>query len=152
MGVTVIYDGDCPLCSRYVHALRIREAAGAVELVDARTCPDLVARFRAGGVDLDEAFVCFVDEELYAGGDAVNILALLSGESGALNRLNYHIFGNRAVSRRLYPLLRAVRNGLLTIRGIGKLNTPDGSTESVTPPRRRRQQSPARHRAGRRSP
>lgn len=124
-GVTVVYDGDCPLCSRYVRALRIREATGTVNLIDAREHPDLVARFRGGGIDLDQAFVCVVDDVFYTGGDAVNVLALLSGKSGVLNRLNYRIFRNREVSRRLYPLLRTVRNGLLAIRGIGKLGAPD---------------------------
>lgn len=121
-GVAVVYDGDCPLCSSFVRSLRIRREFGGLDLIDARERPDMVAKFLANGFDLDKGFVCSVDGELYYGGDAVNVLALVSGRSTFLNRINYWIFGNRTVSRLLYPLLRGVRNGLLRLRGVKQLN------------------------------
>ncbi len=123
-GVAVVYDGACPLCSAYVRAIRIKAAAGDLALIDARQRPDIAAQMKADGIDLDEAYVCSVDGVLYAGGDAVNVLALLSGPSTAFNRFNRVVFGSPAVARRLYPLLRAVRNGLLRVRGVGRINAP----------------------------
>ena len=35
-GNWLVYDGDCPFCSRYVQLLRIREAVGPLRLVNAR--------------------------------------------------------------------------------------------------------------------
>ena len=33
---TIVYDGDCPFCSRYVALVRLREAVGQVVLANAR--------------------------------------------------------------------------------------------------------------------
>ena len=33
---SIVYDGDCPFCSRYVKLVRLREALGSVDLVNAR--------------------------------------------------------------------------------------------------------------------
>ena len=121
-GVAVVYDGDCPLCSNFVRSLRIRREFGAIDLIDARQRLDLVAKYLAAGFDLDKGFVCAIDGEVYYGGDAVNVLALVSGGSSLLNRINYWIFGNRAIARLLYPFLRAARNGLLRLRGTKQLN------------------------------
>ena len=38
----LVYDGDCPFCSRYVQYLRLRQAAGPVRLVNAREGGPLV--------------------------------------------------------------------------------------------------------------
>jgi hypothetical protein len=40
--LSVVYDGDCPLCSAYVTMTRIRDAVGMPTLVNARERPDLV--------------------------------------------------------------------------------------------------------------
>ena len=122
-GVAVVYDGLCPLCSAYTRALRIRRQFGALHLIDARDRPDLVAAFRQGGHDLDQGFACAVDGTLHFGADAVNALALVSTRSRVVNRLNAAIFRSPRWSRLLYPAMRAVRNALLRIRGVGRLNT-----------------------------
>ncbi len=121
-GVAVVYDGLCPLCSAYARALRIRRDVGALTLIDARSRPDLVAAFRAIGRDLDEGFACAVDGAVYCGADAVNVLALVSTGSRVVNRLNAAIFRSPRASRLLYPAMRAVRNALLRVRGVDRLD------------------------------
>ena len=53
----LVYDGDCPFCSRYVQYLRLRQAAGPVRLVNAREGGPLVDELQRAGLDLDEGMV-----------------------------------------------------------------------------------------------
>jgi len=45
----IVYDGDCPFCSRYVRLVRLRDAIGPVALVNARDGGELVDEIRAAG-------------------------------------------------------------------------------------------------------
>ena len=35
----IIYDGECPFCSRYVKLMRLEETIGDIRLIDARKNP-----------------------------------------------------------------------------------------------------------------
>lgn len=110
----IVYDGDCPFCSRYVRLVRIRENF-AVELIDARTQPEAARRY---GLDLNEGMIADVDGEVYHGADAVWILSRLSSRSGAANRLFGALFASRGATAFLYPVMRFGRN--MTLRAIGR--------------------------------
>jgi predicted DCC family thiol-disulfide oxidoreductase YuxK len=114
----VVYDGDCPFCSRYVTMLRLRDALGKVRLVNAREDDPLVRELKAARVDLDEGMVLKLGDRLYHGADCISMLAMLSTPVGPFNRLNAAIFRSRTASRLLYPILRAGRN--LTLRLLGR--------------------------------
>ena len=45
----VIYDGDCPVCSRYTQYIRFQETVGEVVLVNCREQPVLLAELKAQG-------------------------------------------------------------------------------------------------------
>jgi predicted DCC family thiol-disulfide oxidoreductase YuxK len=121
-GLQIIYDGDCPFCSAYIRLVRLREAVGGVELVDARAHPDLVRDFQARGVDLNETMVVRYAGQLYAGADAIHLLSVLSSRSGRANRFLARIFCSARRARHLYPWLRAGRNLTLRLLGREKLN------------------------------
>lgn len=125
----IVYDGECPFCSRYVAMVRLRESLGRVRLVNARDPDPLVAELRRKGFDLDEGMVLKLGDRLYHGADCINMLALLSTPSGMFNRLNGMIFRSRTVSKLLYPVLRAGRNTVLMLLGRTKL----AATESERP-------------------
>ncbi len=114
----LVYDGECPFCSRYVALVRIRESYGPVELVDARSGHPVVADLSARGYDLDEGMVLIDGDEVYHGEDCIHRLALLSSPSSLFNRFNAAVFRSRRASSVLYPLLRAGRN--LTLRLLGR--------------------------------
>lgn len=116
--VTIIYDGQCPLCRGFVSRYRVAQAADSLGLVDAREHPELVAMLAGQGMALDEGFVVKVDEALYHGDKALQVLAMMGTESGLFNRLNGWIFKDEGRARALYPALKALR-GLL-LRGLGK--------------------------------
>jgi len=114
----IVYDGQCPFCARFVQLLRLRDALGPVELVDARKGGAIVEEVEAEGLDLDEGMVLKMDGRLYHGAECMHRLALLSTPSSLFNQINGAIFRSRALSRVLYPPLRSGRN--LTLRLLGR--------------------------------
>lgn len=120
----IVYDGQCPFCSRYVALLRLRQALGRVELVDARNGGPLVDEIRSAGLDLNEGMVLKLDGELYHGDACIHRLALLSTRSGLFNRLNGRIFASPTTARLLYPVLRSGRNTVLRVLGREPLAEP----------------------------
>lgn len=120
--IQLIYDRQCPACNYYVHLVRIRDSLGELDLVDARDNPPVMTEINAAGLDIDQGMVLKVEDCLYYGVDAIHALALLGTRSGVFNRVNCWAFRSSAVSRVLYPLMRAGRNLLLKIRGVHKIN------------------------------
>lgn len=118
----LIYDGDCPFCSRYVRYVRFRDAAGSVQLIDARDGGEIVEEILRAGYDLDEGMVLKVGDRIYHGADCIHALALMSSESGFFNKLNAWMFRSPARSRVLYPFLRTGRNCVLRLLGRRKFH------------------------------
>lgn len=117
----LVYDGECPVCSAYVRFVRFRESVGDVALVNARDGGEIVETILAQNLDLNEGMVLWYGGRFYHGSDCIHMLAILSGESGTLNRLNAVIFRQPTLAKVLYPLLRFGRNSLLWILGRSKL-------------------------------
>ena len=113
----LVYDGDCPFCSRYVRLVRLRVALGHVARVDARRGGALVEEVSAAGFDLDQGMVLEMEGRYYHGADCIHRIALLSTPSGLFNRANAVIFRSRTLSRLLYPVLRRGRNATLRLLG-----------------------------------
>ena len=95
----LIYDGECPFCSRYARLTRLRETVGPLRLIDARDRTPEVEAAIAAGYDLDRGMLLSLDGELYHGAECLNRLALLSSRSTAFNRLAYALFRHRRLSR-----------------------------------------------------
>ena len=98
---------------------RLRQNAGSVHLADARDYMPDTASALIAGLDIDEGMLVFYDGKIYEGGDAVHIIALLSGKRSFLTRL---LFSHRWVTIAIYPVLRAGRNLALRLLGRQKLN------------------------------
>ena len=110
------------MCDAYCRMVRIREAAGDLELFDARDGGPIIDDLTARGLDIDEGMVLIAGDELYYGSDAIHALSLLSSRSGIFNRLNYRIFRSKRLSGILYPVLRSGRNLLLRLLGRTRIN------------------------------
>jgi predicted DCC family thiol-disulfide oxidoreductase YuxK len=118
----LIYDGDCPFCSRYVQYVRVRDAI-KLRLVNARDGGPLVDEIRRAGLDLDGGMVLKLGNRFYHGADCIHVLALLGSTSDVFNRVNAAIFRSESLSRLLYPVLRAGRNTVLRLLGRRKLGS-----------------------------
>jgi len=121
-GAWIVYDGQCPFCSRYVALLRLRDSLGEVRLINARDGGPVVEELERAGVDLDEGMVLKLDDRLYHGHDCIHVLALLSTPSGSFNRINAALFRSPRVARLLYPVLRTGRNAVLRLLGRSKIH------------------------------
>lgn len=120
--ILLIYDKECPACDYYCQIVRIRESVRQLVLIDARENPEVLEEVTAQGLDIDQGMVLKMDGQLYYGADAIQLLALLSGQSGVFNRFNYWLFSSKKVAAVLYPILRYCRNLLLKILGKTKIN------------------------------
>jgi predicted DCC family thiol-disulfide oxidoreductase YuxK len=116
-GISIIYDGECPFCSAYVKMLRLREAVGKVTLVNARQCPDLVNELAGQDLKIDEEMVVVYSGAIYSGGEAINVLALLTSPSGIINRFVSGVMKKPNRARTFYPYLRGGRNLALKLLG-----------------------------------
>ena len=113
----IVYDGDCPFCSRYVQLLRLRDIIGQVALVSARDSHPIVRYLTQEGYDLNREMVFVWRGKIYSGGECMLQLALLSTPSNVFNRMNSFLFCNPKVARGAYPFLRGLRNLSLFLLG-----------------------------------
>jgi predicted DCC family thiol-disulfide oxidoreductase YuxK len=120
--IEIIFDGECPFCSAYVRMLRLRDAAGPVKLIDAREHGAIAAGLADQGIDLNQTMAVRYGGATYTGAQAVELLSVLSSESGLANRFIARILRNKTRAALLYPVLRAGRNLTLRILGRPKLD------------------------------
>lgn len=120
-GNYLIYDGDCPFCSRYVRLVRLREAVGHVAIIDARAPSPEVEDAKARGYVIDNGMLLHLDGNFYYGADCLNRLALLSSRSTTFNRVTYLLLRSPGVARWMYPILRSGRRAILTLLGRSRL-------------------------------
>lgn len=105
-GTFIVYDGECPFCSRYVKLVRFRAAAGPVTLVNARDDHPIVRHVRSQGVVLNEQMALVLNGKVYAGAASIHRLALMSTANGPFNRMNVFLFSSSRISTLAYPMLR----------------------------------------------
>lgn len=117
----VIYDGECPFCGAYVNMLRLRDAFGSVELLNARAYPELVGDCLRRGIDLNDGMLVLYGERCYFGADAVTVLSNLTTASGLINSAVAYVLKRPRLSRLLYPAMRGGRAATLKILGRARL-------------------------------
>jgi len=117
----LLYDGDCPFCSRYVKLVGIRAAVGPLRLINAREGGPEFDEVIARGLDLDEGMVLKLTGQLYHSQDCIHTLSLLSTQTGSFNRFNGWVFRSKTRAAVLYPVLRMGRNLILRLLGRKKI-------------------------------
>jgi len=121
----LVYDGACPLCTRFATMVRLRAAVGEVELIDARAGGPVIERLRAQGIDLDQGNVFTFGGRDYVGPEAMQAIATLAGLGGMAGRLVAWMVRSPGRARLLYPLLRGGRNLMLRLKGVPQLGAAD---------------------------
>lgn len=127
--IYIVYDGECPFCSEYVKMVRLREAVGKVNLVNARDNHPAVNFAVAKGVDLNEEMALIINGEIHSGPDCMHRIALMSTGAGPFNALMARVFSSPRTARVLYPFLRTGRNLTLRLMGRRRIDTPAVSAE-----------------------
>ncbi len=113
----LIYDGDCPFCSKFAALVRFRKAAGPVDILNAREHPEIVKEMAAKGINLDKGMALDLDGRIYHGSDAINRIALMSTGSGPFNAFTAAVFKSRIASKTMYPVMKAARRIALCLKG-----------------------------------
>lgn len=116
--VWVVYDQDCPFCSRYLLLYRLRRQGRRIHLINARSDHALVTMIGEHRFDLNEGMIVRWRGQFYYGARAMHLLGVLGSDQSAFNRLNQAVFANPALARVLYPWL--VRGRKLTLRLLGR--------------------------------
>jgi predicted DCC family thiol-disulfide oxidoreductase YuxK len=119
--VTLIYDGDCPVCTIYGCNVQLEPGSGTLVRVNARDDPQVQAEMTAAGLDLDEGMVVRHRGRLYHGAEAMHVMAVHGSRRGIANRVNRLLFRSRGRAEALYPFMRAGRNALLRVLGRKKI-------------------------------
>jgi predicted DCC family thiol-disulfide oxidoreductase YuxK len=120
--IQIVYDKQCPACSKYCELVQSSADPETVNLIDARDESDLMVEITGRGLDIDEGMVVAVEGQLHYGAEAIHALAEMDSGRGLFNRANRLLFKNRHVARILYPCMRGVRNLLLKLLGVGRIN------------------------------
>jgi predicted DCC family thiol-disulfide oxidoreductase YuxK len=117
----LVYDGDCPFCTRFVRYARLRDTIGPIAMINSRRGGPEVDEVSGLGFDLDQGMALKLHGRFYHGAACVHVLALLSTPSGLFNRALCTLFRSPLMARLLYPLLRAGRNLTLFLLGRRRL-------------------------------
>jgi predicted DCC family thiol-disulfide oxidoreductase YuxK len=115
--IRILYDGDCPFCTRYVKLLRLRENL-RVELVNARENSADRDAATAKGYDLDHGMLVTYGGQDYYADAAITILSVLATSSGFINRMSAAAFRSPKRAKLLYPVLAFFRR--MTVLALGR--------------------------------
>ena len=112
----LLYDGECPACSAYVAMSRLRRLYPSLKVLNARSEPELVARLRGRGYEINDGMVLCLDGVIHFGADATHMIARLGQSSPSRwRRTALALIGTAPWSRRLYPWLNRARLALLRL-------------------------------------
>ncbi|MEM7236655.1 MAG: DCC1-like thiol-disulfide oxidoreductase family protein [Pseudomonadota bacterium] len=113
----LLYDGECPVCSRYVAWTSLRQHHPGIELLNARDEPDLVALLREEGIDINDTFVLETGGERFIGAAAMARISSLMPDDTLFSRVVRGATSREGVMRPVYPLLVRGRKLLLALIG-----------------------------------
>ena len=111
----IIYDGECPFCSKYVRLVQLKKSVGKVELINARTDSAIQKKLKKLSINVNQGMVLIDGKDIYFAEDCIHRLALLSTSSTIFNRINKFVFKHKILSKVLYPIMRTGRNFILFI-------------------------------------
>lgn len=117
---TIIYDGECPLCSNYASMSRLRLRLGDVRLIDARSSDPLVTEVQRAGYDLNSGMVFIENDRTHYGAGAMRRIAELTRDPNLIDR----VLSSPTLSRTIYPFLALGRRLLLTLLGRTRIDVP----------------------------
>ncbi len=108
----IVYDGDCPFCSRYADLVALRSHGLDVRLHNARSVATRALFPEAWNYDLDDGMLVRWQDGWHYGAEAVSLISRLVGKAPLAG-----VLARGGAARLLYPLLRAGRNAALRAWG-----------------------------------
>lgn len=115
--LTLLYDGQCPLCTFGANRLQKTIKNIPFTCIDARQDSTLRQEATRAGIDLDEGVAIRLNGKLYHRYDAIHLLAPHCAKPDIFTLLYKLFFTNATMTRLLFPLVRGARKVLLRLRG-----------------------------------
>ena len=117
-----VYDGECPLCRHGANNFCLSDPAATLHRINQRSDDhEVVRQIREQRLDLDRGMVIKYRGHFYQGADALHLMSRLGLSKGRAGRAATLLFRSRRMARLCYPFLRAARNVLLRVKGIGPI-------------------------------
>ena len=119
--IYLIYDGECPICNYAAKVIKLRQAVGKLEIINARNKHPLVDEVNNHNYDLNNGILVKYQGSLYYGNDAMHLLALLGSPVDLFNKINVILFKFKILVILCYPIFKFIRNCLLKILDVKKI-------------------------------
>ncbi len=116
-GDFLLYDGECPVCSRYVLWTNIRNKNPDIALLDARQQPELVAALRTEGIEINNSMFLQVDGRRFVGAAAMAIINIYMPQNTLPQRILRSLTSTQLLFKTIYPGLVLGRKLLLALLG-----------------------------------
>ena len=113
--VVIIYDGDCPFCNSYITYSGLRTHFSTVELIDARSRPELVASYRQQGYDLNTGMIVVAEGQILHGSAAMAWIAQSTKETSRVNGVLHSVFKRTRAGHMTYAVMRYGRTVALRL-------------------------------------
>lgn len=117
----LLYDGECPICTRYIAWSALRRIRPDLMVIDARQAPEQVAALRAEGIEINDSMVLQLGALRLSGAQAFAAINQLNHQRPGFTGALLGWLGRPAVAQRLYPLLALGRRLLLALLGRQKI-------------------------------
>jgi len=121
-GSFVLYDGECPVCSRFVAWNRLREIRPDIRLIDARQAHDLVTQFREHGIEINDTMVIKLGNLVLVGSDAFAAVVKLGAPRPTVSTMLIKWLANSPIMGPMYPFLVVCRKLLLRVMRREQIN------------------------------
>jgi predicted DCC family thiol-disulfide oxidoreductase YuxK len=119
----IVYDGDCPFCRSYISLMKLREAVGKVDLVDARAGGGAVNMLNAKGFDLNEGMAVIFGDKIYYGADAIVFISIMTHPLRPSSKMLAMLLRNKTRATIIYPIMKLGRQ--MTLRMLGVPDLPN---------------------------
>ena len=119
--VEVIYDGQCPFCSKYVELIELKKYYD-LKLIDARENRKIVNRIQKKiKKNINDGMFVLINNQIYFGASAMNVLEKKNFSQKKLSKIINLIFSKKILSSILYPFLAKLRKLYLLLNNIKKI-------------------------------
>lgn len=111
----LLYDGECPVCSRYVLWTNIRNKHPEIALLDARQQPELVAALRTEGIEINNTMLLQVDGRSFVGAAAMAKISSYMPQNTLRQRVLRRLTSSQLLLQSIYLGLVLGRKLLLAL-------------------------------------
>lgn len=120
--LTIIYDGDCPICKNYIKYLELKKKFN-VKLINARKEIQFTKKIcNKYNLNINDGMIVIFNNKLYFAGEAIHLLEniTLTKRKTSYSFLNFFL-RIKIISKIMYPFFKFLRTTVLRVIGKKKI-------------------------------